>query len=341
MTEQLTPQPWARPGWLADAGAWIHAAAERHGLTPTGPVEQPHTYPWSCVLRLPTTEGALWFKAPVPSVAHEVAVTQALAGWHPDCLVELLEADTGRGWMLMRDAGTPLRAQIRPTKDLRPWRGVLARYAELQIELSARVPELLQLGAPDQRLAQLPALFEQLLTDTAMLRLDQSPGLSAAEHRQLLELAQHFQGQCAELATFGIPESLNHGDLHDGNVLVRAGRAIFFDWGDGCVTHPFVSLRTVFVSVANSLELDDFAFTAAMAEMRDEYLEPWTRYAPREELRAAATAARRIAPIVGALGWHRVLSTAGAGAREKYPLPVPGLLQEYLEPDSPSMLLTE
>ncbi len=81
------------------------------------------------------------------------------------------------------------------------------------------------------------------------------------------ELAPRFAQICDELAAFGIPETLNHGDFHDGNVLVKNGRITLFDWGDGCVAHPFVSLRTFFVSIENSLKLEDYAFTPEMAAL--------------------------------------------------------------------------
>ena len=156
------------------------------------------------------------------------------------------------------------------------------------------------------------------------------PHVGGAE-RQIQQLAPRLRAECDELEAFNIPASLNHGDLHDGNVLVGTGRTIFFDWGDCSLTHPFISLRTVFVSIENSLELADYTFSPEMAELRDLYLEPWTRFAPREKLRAAADLARRVAPIVGALGWHMVIATANDAAREKYAAPVPELLQEYLQ----------
>ena len=58
----------------------------------------------------------------------------------------------------MRDAGQRLREIIRTTQDLCHWLPVLPLYAEMQIELAQRVPELLALGLPDRRLSILPTL---------------------------------------------------------------------------------------------------------------------------------------------------------------------------------------
>ena len=49
---------WQRPEWLAEATEWIHERVEV-----TGEIEQPHVRWWSTVMRVPTRDGDLWFKA--------------------------------------------------------------------------------------------------------------------------------------------------------------------------------------------------------------------------------------------------------------------------------------
>ncbi len=322
--------PWEEAGWLKRAGAWIEAELARRAIQRTGPIEQPHTYPWSIVLRVSTREGILFFKATAPLPSHEVALTQALAAWRPDCMPELLAADVKLGWMLMRDAGRMLRDFIRPTRDLEPWVTVLPLYAGLQIELSSRASQLLALGAPDRRLEALPGLYTGLLADAEILCIDQPTGLTTAEYGRLQGLAPRFARICAQLASCGFPESLNHGDFHDGNVLLRDGRITFFDWGDCCLTHPFVSLRTTFVSMENSLQLEDYAFTPGMARLRDLYLQSWSGFASREMLLEAFSLSRCVAPVVGALGWYPTVASVEGAAREKYKHILPSLLQEFL-----------
>ena len=209
------------------------------GLQLLGPIEQPHVRPWSTVLRMPTTEGTLFFKATAPETIFEAALTQKLAGWRPDCLPELIAVDTARGWLLMHDGGEPLRAAIRPTQDLAPWHPVISLYAELQVELAHHVEEFIALGVPDCRLAALPAIYANLLADEASLLIDQPKGLTSAEVTTLKTLTPRFKQICEELAAFGIPASLNQGDFHDGNVLRQNGRIIFFDWGDAKIIAPF------------------------------------------------------------------------------------------------------
>jgi hypothetical protein len=232
--------------------------------------------------------------------------------------------------MLMRDGGEQLRASIRPAKDIAPWQPVIERYAQVQIGLAEHVTELLSLRVPDHRLNVLPGLFRELLAEESAFLIDQEKGLTSAEWQQVQEKALGFEEICRRLAAYGIPESLNHGDFHDGNVLMKDDRITFFDWGDGDVTHPFVSLRTFFVSIEIALDLEDYSFTPEMAELLDLYLEPFQRFASREELLKAYQLSKPVASVVKALAWHTTISRMGEGLRKDYARIVPELMREFL-----------
>ncbi|MEZ4659433.1 MAG: hypothetical protein R2911_17885 [Caldilineaceae bacterium] len=152
------------------------------GAVLNGPIEQPHIRPWSTVLTVPTTAGLFYFKATAPTLHHEPALTSALAQWHPDCVPDVAAVDTKRGWLLMADSGASLRSIIKQDRDSAHWHMVLHNYAQLQLDVASRAAELLELGAIDRRLAQLPTLFAQLLDDTDALLIDHEDGLSATEY---------------------------------------------------------------------------------------------------------------------------------------------------------------
>ncbi|MCW5882802.1 MAG: hypothetical protein KIS91_17860, partial [Anaerolineae bacterium] len=116
--------------------------------------------------------------------------------------------------------------------------------------------------------------------------------------------------------------------FHDGNIFLRDGRAVVFDWGDSVLSHPFYSLRTVRVSAEMSLGLDEN--DPQVDPLDDAYLAPWRGYASHEVLRAALALSRPLASLSSALGWYRVVSTLDAAGREAYAVPVPTLLQEFL-----------
>ena len=315
---------WYDPNWQRQAHAWIRSQTEMNSLLLTGEIEQPHAYAWSTVMRVPTNKGMLFFKATADETIYEIALTEKLAAWFPDCLPELIAVDAARGWMLLRDGGEQLRVLIRPTQDVKPWEPVITRYADLQIELTQHVPEILALGIPDYRLSVLPDLYAQLLADPSSSMIDQEKGLASKEYQQVQYLTERFN-------TFGLPASLNHGDFHDGNVLIKDGRVTFFDWGDANMTHPFMSLRTFFVSMEIALQLDDYApATPEMIQLLDRYLERWEAFASKERLLAAYNLSRPVASIVKALSWHQTISQLDSSLREKYAWILPELWREFM-----------
>ena len=291
---------WTEPHWLASAHDWIEGELARLGQQRVGEIEQPHVYPWSTVLRVPTADGPVWFKANIDELRHEARLTTLLAARRPDCVPPLLAADLERGWMLMADAGTRLRQLQAEERHLGRWLDVLPLYAGVQLDLGADVGELLALGVPDARLATLPEGYERLVAE-------------AGVERRFRDAVPYVTELCEELAAYGIPETIQHDDLHDGQVFVRDGRYLLLDWGDACVSHPFCTLSVTLEGVL-AWGLDDVENAVDTAPFRDAYLAPWAeRYGG--DLVAASRLALR-------LGWaaRAVSAHAAGGDREKTPV---------------------
>ena len=73
--------------------------------------------------------------------------------------------------------------------------------------------------------------------------LDDLAALGVDEIRRRLEAdAGGARRLRASSRRFGIPETIQHDDLHDGQVFVQDGRYLLLDWGDACVSHPFFTL---------------------------------------------------------------------------------------------------
>lgn len=326
--EEPTSAPWSCSGWRESVSAWIFAHLKARGISASGDLDQPHVRPWSTVLRVPTSDGPLWFKATSRALGHEPALTEALARWRPDCMPELLAADVDRGWLLMRDGGEPLRGIVRADRDLGHWQRVLAVYAELQIALADRADDMLSLGALDHRLATLADRIEVLLEDPDGLLLGEPEGFSFEETDQLRALVPAIRRDCTELASLGIPETLWHDDFHDANILVRDGRYTFFDWGEAGVAHPFFTMNVTLRSIAWSLELDPDG--PELADLRDTYLEPWARFASRSDVLRAFPTALLLGNLSRTLTWHHIVSSLDGPNRAAHADAVPHSLRRLL-----------
>lgn len=324
--------PWTVPGWQEQAGAWVLAALERLGRPATAPIEWLHARVWSTVARVPAAGGAVYFKAVSPSLRFEPPLAEALARWRPDCMPAVLALDVERGWLLTADAGAILRSQFASPGDLRPWDRVLPLYAEVQIALAAHTPELLALGLPDRRLAVLPEVYAALLDDTAALRVGLPDGLTPEQLRLLRDWGPRVTERCAELAAYGLPETIVHEEVHDANVIAAPRGVFFSDWSDSSAGHPFCSLTVIQRAIAHRQQVDESG--PEMARLRDIYLEPWARFASRDRLLAAAQLAYRLGMIYRSLSWHNALRGLPAEQIERYADSVPGWLQDFAEAET-------
>lgn len=285
---------WTSPAWLAEAHGWIEIELARLGAAVTGPIEQPHATQWSTVLRVPTADGDVWFKAPAPELAFEAGLVDLLSERRPDCVPALLARDLESGWMLMADAGTRMRELVETESDLDRWLAVLPLYAGLQLDLLGDVEELLARGVPDLRLERLPGLYEELLDELA------DAAAPADELEQLRREVDRVHALVEELATFAIPESIQHDDLHDGQVFQRDGRYLLLDWGDACVSHPFFTL-SVTAEGFLAWGLEDVESSVDTVPFRNAYLETFERDFGDRDLVAAATIALRLGWICRAI----------------------------------------
>lgn len=282
---------WTDDLWRAPALDWAERELRRLGYDVAGAAEQFHIRPWSTIFRLPTSRGNVYLKAVPADLAHEVALTRWLADHFPERVLPVLAADVRHGLMLLPEGGARLREV---GTDLRGWERLVRGYAELQLLVAPHVTDLLLIGVPDRRLALLPRAFAEIL-----------PGSGSAGAR--------YAALCAELASIGIPETIQMDDLHDGNVFVDGERLRVFDWGDASISHPFVCLGMILQTFAQRgrLARED----AAVGRVRDAYLEAFSAFSAFERLRRAARLAELVAPTVRILAWQMALGKVPAQDR--------------------------
>jgi len=243
----------------AGAEAWI-----RGHLEPAGLIETFRAKPWATVLRVPLARGSAWFKACGPAQAFEPRLTAQLYARWPDLVPEVLGHDEQRAWLLLADAGRQV-SELGFEAWAQAMTGALPLYAELQRGEAAHAPEHLAHGVPDLRPATWPARYAGLL--------GRDLPLTADELSRLRRFAPRFAGLCARLAGHGVPESIQHDDLHTSSLYRREGRLRVLDWGDASVSHPFASLVVTFRFLEEIGRLPPGDRWHAW--LRDAYLEPW------------------------------------------------------------------
>jgi hypothetical protein len=236
---------------------WIRAHVD-----PVGPIESAHERPWATVLRVPLAGSIVWFKACGLVQAFEPRLTGQLFARWPDRVAEVLAQDSERGWLLLADAGTSMRALGNPPE---VWLRALPLYAELQRDEVAHARDHLVHGVPDLRVSTWSMRYDDLLKRDLPLDKD--------EIRRLRAFAPRFSELCGELAAYNVPETIQHDDLHMANVYQERERLRLLDWGDSSISQPFASLVVTFrfLEEINRLPPGHSWFL----RLRDAYLEPW------------------------------------------------------------------
>jgi hypothetical protein len=259
-----------------------------------------HERPWATVLRVPLADSVAWFKACEQVQAFEPRLTTRLHERWPDHVAEVIACDEERGWLLLADAGTPVGDLGNPPE---AWLSALPRYAELQRGEAAHAQDHLAHGVPDLRTQTLPARYEELL------RLELP--LEAVDIRRLRDFAPRLAQLCVELASFDVPETIQHDDLHHANLYARGEHLRVLDWGDASIGHPFASLVVTFrfLEERTGLAPGDPWF----ARLRDTYLEPWDR-----EHRDAFALAFRVGSFARAIAYMRVRAAMSPAERREF-----------------------
>src|SRR5215831_10407212 len=288
---------WMHDGWFEEVIAWIEHELARLGSTRIAPVEAVKKWSISCILRVPTMQGNVYFKASaaLPLFANEPAVTRGLSAWFPGHVPEVLAADDERGWMLMADVGQRLDRQ----SPAEVYEEVICLFGSMQLQSVGRTAELVSMGCVDRRLERLATQIGPLLWDgTAQAALD------GGDIEQLRQHASRLVDLCGTLGALPVPPTLVHGDLHLGNITRQDGRYIFFDWTDACVAFPFFDLwENYFVGDV-----------ASQTRIRDAYLALWHTWGTMDQLQAAWTLAKPLCALHHAVTYQHILASLPASS---------------------------
>ena len=304
---------------MESATTWFDDRLHAAGLRRTGDVTQPYVRPWATVLSAPTSAGRVWLKAMAPGTTFEVGLYELLVRLAPQNVLTPIASDPTRGWILLPDGGVSLGDRLTGTELLDHMLIALPQYARLQRSTTAHVESLLDMGLSDLRPGVLPARFDESIE---MLGDDDiSPRLAS--------IRPMFVDWCRRLSESPIGPGLDHNDLHPWNILgmgtgvpasASTTTAIFYDWGDSVVAHPFGSALGSLSRVRRMLRLDPDHSDGR--RMCDAYLEVFDDLTSRHDLHETLEIACRVAKAARAVVWDRseesIREYLGQAARDDF-----------------------
>ncbi len=299
------PAPAMRPswhgvGWWSTAETWITEQLDAHSIRRTGPVAQQKWGATAVILQAPTTAGVVFFKATAPLLGREARVTSQLAGHFAAFLPDLIASDEQRNWLLMRQLPG---MHLFKCAELTDWEAAMQAIAAIQIGATQHGSQLLEWGLADRRVVRLSDQYQQLLDDLRAPAWQQIYTVTAQEVMRLQQRMSTVATLCTQLQNYGIPDSIGHGDLHAGNIMVAGERVTIFDWTAGALTHPFFDLLTLIGEGGGPAGATADATIAHLAPI---YLEPWRHQHSKQAVEAAFTLSQQLAPLYMALIYRQI-----------------------------------
>ena len=179
-----------------------------------------------------------------------------LASLVPDRILTPIATDAQRGWIVLPDGGSSLGERLTGDALISAMVAALQQYGQLQVELAGHAQEILATGVSDMRPEVMAERFEQVM-DIGRAEVDRTGRLAdRAKLQAVADLRGTVAAWCAELADSQLQPSLDHNDLHPWNILTGdAGGALFYDWGDSVLAHPFAAMLVPLGFVSRLLDV--------------------------------------------------------------------------------------
>ncbi len=226
----LRPE-WFQAGWYDEVEAWIDEQLAAAGRRRTGVMRVSRVWSISAVLRVPTDAGDVWFKASCDLFRSEAALHRVVARHFPDDVPVLIATDDDRGWLLMEAMQGAGESDRVPGADA----ALAERWGVVQLASLDVLDELREAGAPVRGADVTVAGFRRAATESPELA-----SLTPEQRTALGEVTDEVERMVREFWDCGVPDTLNHGDLHLGNVAFDGSVLRVFDLTDSCVSHPLL-----------------------------------------------------------------------------------------------------
>lgn len=238
----------------------------------------------------------LWFKAVGEPNTREYHLTLELTRQFPQYLPNLIDSiPEWNGWITESVAGVPLNESSNKTA----WEQALAALALLQRSLMGKVGSLYEAGASDWTCARLTSLSKPFFEDARRaMRAQTSSRAKALDDEELDRLRSDVEMALITFANSGIPDTLLHGDIGHGNIILSPHGPVFLDWAETYIGHPFLTAEHLLAD----LERSQPELIRERSSLRRHYAESWQDYTTPEALAEITT----LAPAMAAFAYSLI-----------------------------------
>jgi Phosphotransferase enzyme family len=238
-------RPLSCIGWIDSAIAWLKSETGKK-LSSKRDIEQYNAGDPFALIRFRTEDGwDYWLKATGRPNAHELPITALLSKLCGDYLPEIISTKPSwNAWLMSGEGQNVTKMPTTPFLRFSLLKDVAECMARLQMKTLSQRFALLEAGAFDQgsqvfRNHAIP-LFDYL--EEAM-SLQTSTKVPSLDKRRMRQLRSVFVEVCHRMEDVAIPETIVHGDMNCGNILIGEGRCRFIDWSEAYLGNPLITLQ--------------------------------------------------------------------------------------------------
>lgn len=290
---------------------WATKILEKQGYClATSTPEKIQDMPWSEVYRFETAQDNVYLKKTPPDLAIESTIIKFLKEKFHVVVPEIIAENTQEHCFLMRDSGISLRSYFKQHGfDQAIFVKALNDYTEFQQKTIDFTQDFIKIGAPDWSLQKLPELYEQVIHGERLL---QQVGLTLDEIEKSHQLVPIFHDICERLLRYKIPNTFNHCDFHDNNILIdiETHKTTPVDLGEVEITHPFFSLSNALNQIKIHSQLTD----SHCKMLQQEALKPWLKLESDTNLQIIIKLIQQCGFMHHVLGIHRVIKAVDPAA---------------------------
>lgn len=262
-----------------------------------GSFEDVQATAWSSVSRILTSSGYVYLKETPPLLALEPKIIRILHDKLQAAVPIIIDANKDLNSFLMRDAGKAFYHFNKNENRINLICDGIFSYKNIQNKSIPFVEEFIEFGVPDWRIKNLPLLYKKLILQENLLIED---GFPENEINKLATALNKCISLCEELEKFKIPETLDHCDLHGGNILVdeKSHSITVIDWGETVITNPFFSLSFFLRGLVEYYYFQEHQLWDVIFENQI--------ITNRDNLSGLVELAKKLEPVYSALAFHRL-----------------------------------
>lgn len=285
---------------------------------------------YSVVYKLETTDGVTYLKQTPKTLFLEARTLDFLSGHDCKNIPVVLAKNEALNCFLMADCGeNTLRQLFNGKVDVSQLMSGFANYVKIQWEMQNKTQLLLALGIPDWRINKFAGLYYQLIQKEPFLLKD---GLTHQEIKQLQQSYPLCVELCEKLAELKMPETLNHCDFHENNMLLdkNDNNINIIDWTETVIAHPFFSLQCCLWNLTYFYKLKESS--PEYTKLQSFYIEAWRIAFDEKTLLNALNLTYQLSGIFAALAYERIYEATenqSKKVQEEHPGSIAGCLRTF------------